>query len=155
MKGNHSAKKEFNFISVLKIIIVLAIIGAIAFGIVMLVMNYTNKAKIENEISTVIDTSFTALKNLDNSEHKFIKMCVQNSRLASKYDERINLYIKNEKDVEKLKSIAAVAPHDIVIKIVQNMRGNRERLTDKLIKNHEVDFNTKVLLEKYTAEHAA
>ena len=111
--------------------------------------------QIEFALVSGIITEKQALKNLDNSEHKFIKMCVQNSRLASKYDERINLYIKNEKDVEKLKSIAAVAPHDIVIKIVQNMRGNRERLTDKLIKNHEVDFNTKVLLEKYTAEHAA
>ena len=96
MKGNHSAKKEFNFISVLKIIIVLAIIGAIAFGIVMLVMNYTNKAKIENEISTVIDTSFTALKNLDKEN---INKYLDYNTLISGLDEM--LIKEEETNIEK------------------------------------------------------
>ena len=95
-----------------------------------------------------------ALKNLDNSEHKFIKMCVQNSTLSSKYDERIRLYIQTEKDEKKLKAIAEVAPHDIVVKIVQNMRGNKQKLASDLIKRHEVDTNTTVLLEKYTEKEA-
>ena len=96
MKGNHSAKKEFNFISVLKIIIVLAIIGAIAFGIVMLVMNYTNKAKIENEISTVIDTSFTALKNLDKEN---INKHLDYNKLIAGLDEM--LIKEEETNIEK------------------------------------------------------
>ena len=96
-----------------------------------------------------------ALKNLDNSEHKFVKMCVKNAKLASKYEERIILYIQTEKDEEKLKELAAVAPHDIVIKIVRNMRGNRQRLAEELIVNHEIDRNTQVLLKKCTEEQAA
>ena len=96
-----------------------------------------------------------AFKNLDNSEHKFVKMCVQNSKLASKYDERIKLYIQTEKDDKKLKAIAQVAPHDIVVKIVHNMRGDKEKLATDLIKKHEVDTNTKILLQKYTEENAA
>lgn len=96
-----------------------------------------------------------ALKNLDNSEHKFVKMCVKNAKLASKYEERIILYIQTEKDEEKLKELAAVAPHNIVIKIVRNMRGNRQRLAEELIVNHEIDHNTQVLLKKCTEEQAA
>ncbi len=114
--------------------------------------------KSEEEITTallkgIIDEE-QALKNLDNSEHKFIKMCVQNSTLSSKYDERIKLYIQTEKDEKKLKTIAEVAPHDIVVKIVQNMRGDKQKIATDLIKRHEVDTNTTVLLEKYAEKEA-
>ena len=95
-----------------------------------------------------------ALRNLNNSEHKFIKMCVQNPRLATMYEERIKLYIKSETDQDKLKAIAEVAPHDIVIKIVHNMKGNKEKFSQDLIKKHKVDYNTKIILEKYTEEAA-
>lgn len=86
MKGNHSLEKEFNFVSVLKIIIILAIIGAIIFGIVMLVMNHINKAKIEEDISTVIDTSFTALKNLDKEN---VNKYLDYDKLISGLDEML------------------------------------------------------------------
>ncbi|MBQ9298796.1 MAG: hypothetical protein IJ223_07250 [Clostridia bacterium] len=86
MKGNHSLEKEFNFVSVLKIIIVLAIIGAIIFGIVMLVMNHISKAKIEEDISKVIDSSFTALKNLDKEN---VNKYLDYDKLISGLDEML------------------------------------------------------------------
>ena len=86
MKGNHSLEKEFNFVSVLKIIIVLAIIGAIIFGIIMLVMNHIKKAKIEEDISTVIDNSFTALKNLDKEK---VNKYLDYNKLISGLDEML------------------------------------------------------------------
>ena len=86
MKGNHSLEKEFNFVSVLKIIVVLAIICAIIFGIVMLVMNHISKAKKEEDISTVIDTSFTALKNLDKEN---INKYLDYNKLISGLDEML------------------------------------------------------------------
>ena len=86
MKGNHSLEKEFNFVSALKIIIVLAIIGAIIFGIVMLVMNHISKAKIEEDISKVIDSSFTALKNLDKEN---VNKYLDYDKLISGLDEML------------------------------------------------------------------
>ena len=82
-------------------------------------------------------------------------MCVQNRMLTAMYNQRIELYIKTEKDIQKLKDLAEVAPYEIVMKIIHNMRGDKEKFSKELIKKHEVSHDTKVLLEKYTEKEAA
>jgi hypothetical protein len=88
-----------------------------------------------------------AIKNLDNSEHKFIKLCIKNSNLAAVYNDRIDNYIRRENDNDKLREIAEVAPRRYVEKIVKKMRGDNKELAEELIKMHKVDYNTKITLE--------
>ena len=63
-------------------------------------------------------------------------------------------YIKSESDQQKLKELAAVAPHHIVLEIIKNMRGNKDKLTQDLIKRHKVDYDTTVMLKSYTEKKA-
>ncbi len=86
MRGNHSLKKEFKFFSVLKIIIELAIIGAVISLIALDISNNISKTKKEKEISAVIYDSFTALKNSDKES---INKYLDYNSLISGLDEKL------------------------------------------------------------------
>ena len=113
--------------------------------------------KSETQITTAllrgIISDDDAVRNLNNSEHKFVKLCVKNERLAAIYDDRITAYIQSEKDEDKLREIAEVAPRNIVQKIIDNMRGDKSGLAEELIKSHSVDHNTIVTLENTVLNH--
>ena len=138
MKGNHSAEKEFNFVSVLKIIIVLAIIGAIIFSaIYFITINIQNNGE-RDKIVQVIDTSFTALKNLDKEN---VNKYLDYNKLISGLDEML---IKEGEDTEFEKelfkdiswSVENInAKNDEAIVIIEVTNNNFKNILTKWIKD--------------------
>ena len=104
MRGNHAKEKEFNFISVLKIILVFAIIGAIVFFAMNVINNMNENTRNKEIVDNVINTSFNALKNSDKEN---INKYLDYNKLVAGLDEMlIKEKNNNEFDQELFKNIS-------------------------------------------------
>ena len=81
------------------------------------------------------------------SKHEFIMMCAENTTLKAVYKNRIMSYIKSEKDEKKLQEIIINAP-ELALVVLSNMRGDKSKLAQEVVGNHEVNSCTSILLQK-------
>ena len=113
------------------------------------------EVEIKNKLLSGEMTEGDAKKQLGGTDHALIKFYTKDPVLRALNKDKILCYIETEKDNEKLKELAKNAPQEVVSMIVNHMRGNKADFAQSLIQKHEVDFNTKQMLEEDIKHDAA